>query len=104
MCDKNTICNILRQKERPVESWAAEEFKFLRGKLVLQNRELISTLKDRIPYRNVWDTIGTIWKEEGVMGFFKGMKMRMMIQSVSSGVGWGTYQLVKNAMTKHDKY
>jgi hypothetical protein len=50
------------------------------------------------------DTVGTIWKEEGLLGFFKGMKMRMLIQSVSSGVGWGTYHLVKNFMTEGTKY
>jgi hypothetical protein len=97
---------MLRQKpERSLDSLATEpDFKSLRGKLFLQNRELISTLKDKIRYHNVWDTVGSIWREEGVLGFFKGMKMRMAIQSVSSGVGWGTYQLVKNFMTKDSRY
>ena len=50
------------------------------------------------------DTVRTIWKEEGFLGFFKGMKMRILIQSVSSGVGWGTYHLVKNFMAEDTKY
>jgi len=76
----------------------------LRGNLLTQNRELISTLKDTIRYHNVLDTVTKMWREEGLMGFFKGMKMRMLIQSVSSGVGWGTYQLVKSSISKDTKY
>lgn len=30
--------------------------------------------------------------------------MRMAIQSVSSGVGWGTYQLVKDLMNRSTKF
>jgi len=44
------------------------------------------------------ETVKTIWREEGVTGFFRGMQMRMAIQSVSSGIGWGTYQLIKGVM------
>jgi len=61
-------------------------------------------VRDSIRYHNIWDTAGKIWKEEGFLGFFKGMKMRMLIQSVSSGVGWGTYQIVKNFMAEGNKY
>ena len=34
-------------------------------------------------------------------GFFKGVQMRMAIQSISSGIGWGTYQLIKGLMVKN---
>jgi len=53
-----------------------------------------------IKYRTICDTALTIWREEGFKGFFRGMKMRMMIQSTSSGIAWGTYQIVKEMLTK----
>lgn len=61
----------------------------------MQSRERMSTIKHTVKYRTIFETSKTIWREEGVRGFFKGVQMRMMIQSVSSGIGWGTYQLVK---------
>lgn len=66
--------------------------------LWMQNKERMSTIRATIKYRNIIETIKTIWREEGVPGFFRGMQMRMAIQSVSSGIGWGTYQLVKGVI------
>lgn len=67
----------------------------------MKNNKNMSTRREElIKYRNVTHTIETIWKEEGFTGFFQGIKMRMMIQSVSSGVAWGTYQIIKNQLGK----
>lgn len=57
-----------------------------------------STTTD-IKYRNIVDTTATIYREQGLKGFFSGMKMRMVIQSVSSAVAWGTYQALKNTLS-----
>jgi hypothetical protein len=38
-------------------------------------------------------------QEDGLLGFFKGFQMRMMIQSISSGVAWGTYHIIKDYLT-----
>ena len=58
-----------------------------------------------IKYRTIFDTSITIFKEEGVLGFFTGFKMRIGIQSISSAIAWGTYQSVKkllsNKITNH---
>jgi hypothetical protein len=43
-------------------------------------------------------------QEDGAMGFFKGLQMRMAIQSISSGVAWGTYQLIKDLLILQNKY
>ena len=32
------------------------------------------------------------------MGFFAGLRMRMIIQSVSSAIAWGTYQVIKSVL------
>lgn len=44
------------------------------------------------------DTTAAIFKEEGVMGFFSGLRMRIAIQSVSSAIAWGTYQVIKTGL------
>jgi predicted regulator of amino acid metabolism with ACT domain len=67
----------------------------------MQNNTNMSTRREEVvKYRNVAHTFKTIWKEEGFTGFFQGIKMRMMIQSVSSGVAWGTYQIIKNQLVR----
>lgn len=44
------------------------------------------------------DTTATIFKEEGMIGFFSGMRMRIAIQSFSSAIAWGTYQVIKTGL------
>jgi hypothetical protein len=51
-----------------------------------------------IKYKNVLDTAKTVLREEGVIGFFSGLKMRIAIQSMSSAIAWGTYQVVKGVI------
>jgi len=65
----------------------------------MQNREAISTYRQNVKYRNVWDTTLKIMQEDGLLGFFKGFQMRMMIQSISSGVAWGTYHIIKDFLS-----
>ena len=60
------------------------------------DKNLFSTIRDpNVKYHNVAETAQIIWREEGALGFFRGLQMRMAIQSLSSGVAWGTYQLLK---------
>jgi len=40
-------------------------------------------------------------KEDGIRGFFKGLQLRILMQSASSGLSWGTYQLVKNLLVSN---
>ena len=53
-----------------------------------------------IRYHNIKETVKIIWMEDGLRGFFRGVQMRMLIQSFSSGIGWGTYQLIKGRMNQ----
>jgi hypothetical protein len=46
----------------------------------------------------VLDTASIILKEEGVLGLFSGLKMRIAIQSMSSAIAWGTYHIVKGVI------
>lgn len=51
-----------------------------------------------IKYKNVIDTASIILREEGVLGLFSGLKMRIAIQSMSSAIAWGTYHIVKGVI------
>ena len=93
------LCNILKGKSERVSS-SDSKIEQRRGLLWMQNRESMSTLRSHIKYRNIVSTAKAIWREEGFKGFFRGVQMRMAIQSVSSGIGWGTYHLVKGLMAK----
>lgn len=64
----------------------------------------MSTLRQKVKYRNFWEAAYKIMKEDGAVGFFKGLQMRMAIQSISSGVAWGTYQLIKDLFILHNKH
>lgn len=100
-CEKMPLCNILRSKiERTNNS--SDKFEFKGRTLLMQNREGMSTVRDHVRYRNILETAKTIWREEGVKGFFRGVQMRMAIQSISSGIGWGTYQLIKGIIVKNE--
>ena len=74
------------------------------GKLVMTAQKGMSTVRGNVRYHNIFDAAKSIWRDEGLTGFFKGMKMRMVIQSASSGIGWGTYQLVKGLITKSTQH
>lgn len=49
-----------------------------------------------IKYHNIMDTTVTIFREEGMIGFMSGLRMRMAIQSMSSAIAWGTYNVIKS--------
>jgi solute carrier family 25 iron transporter 28/37 len=100
-CDKVKVCSILRGKN---EAFQEIETKPKSFNLLMQAREGMSTFRTSVKYRNFWDAACKIMQEDGALGFFKGLQMRMAIQSVSSGVAWGTYQLVKDLLILHNKH
>lgn len=57
-----------------------------------------------IKYHNILDTTAAIFKEEGVLGFFSGLKMRVAIQSFSSAIAWGTYQVIKSGLSHAERF
>jgi len=59
---------------------------------------LFATSNTDIKYHNILDTAATIFREEGMIGFFSGLRMRIAIQSFSSAIAWGTYQVIKTAL------
>ena len=89
-CSKKKICDIISNKTINYSGGVkpADAF-FVKQGYSYEKENLIK-------YRNIFDTTKTIYYEEGLLGFFNGLKFRMAIQSVSSAIAWGTYHMVKN--------
>lgn len=51
-------------------------------------------------YHSVVDAAKKIYWENGIKGFFRGLKMRILIQSPSSAISWGTYETCKRFLTR----
>jgi hypothetical protein len=49
----------------------------------------------KIRYRNVFETVNFIYKNEGLHAFTRGMGARMMLHVPSTAISWGTYEFVK---------
>jgi solute carrier family 25 iron transporter 28/37 len=45
-------------------------------------------------YRGMYDAMLTIWREEGIAGFARGMRPRMMFHATSGAICWGTYEAI----------
>ena len=45
----------------------------------------------------------TIWKEEGMSVFFRGVRARMAVQTPSQAISWAMYEFVKNLLNKPNK-
>jgi solute carrier family 25 iron transporter 28/37 len=57
-------------------------------------------MRRHMRYNSVRDAALRIYQEAGFLGFFKGLKMRVLIQSPSSAISWGTYETFKRLLTK----
>lgn len=96
-CEKKVVCDILKQKTIDYKNIGKNE-PSLKMSIFTEKTPIIK-------YHTIIDTSLTIFKEEGVAGFFSGLKMRMAIQSVSSAIAWGTYQMVKSTFSNFsDRY
>ena len=51
-------------------------------------------------YCGFWDTVRMIYKEDGMNGFIRGMRARMMVHTPSMGLSWGTYEVCKYFLSK----
>ena len=51
-----------------------------------------------LKYPNTLCSIKIIMKEEGIAGFWKGLTMKMILQSTSTAISWSVYELIKLKM------
>jgi solute carrier family 25 iron transporter 28/37 len=51
-------------------------------------------------YRGLYKTICTIKRDEGWMGFTKGVLPRMLFHSASAAISWTTYEYVKHSLER----
>jgi solute carrier family 25 iron transporter 28/37 len=99
-CEQLGLCCMMRPHNKVdyALSQKAKTNPGLRVKMGIASEKL-----RKAKYSNIMDTARKIWAEDGALGFFSGLKMRVTIQSLSSAIAWGTYHIVKNAIYK-DNY
>lgn len=54
---------------------------------------------NKVPYNSVFQTVQSIYQNEGLRGFAKGCYPRMCINVPSTALSWGTYEIVKALLT-----
>jgi len=54
-------------------------------------------------YRGFFDAVRKIYGAEGVAGFAKGLRPRLLMHTPSVAISWGTYEFVKNFMRGGDQ-
>lgn len=88
---KRTLCNTLNSKSKVdyALNWKSKSEPEFRLKMGISSEKLV-----KLKYANIHDAAYKIFQEEGVMGFFSGLKMRIPIQSLSSAIAWGTYHVI----------
>ena len=42
------------------------------------------------------DAVYTMWKEEGIKGWRRGMRARVLFHSVSASLTWASYEFMKD--------
>ncbi|KXL44514.1 hypothetical protein M433DRAFT_4965 [Acidomyces richmondensis BFW] len=63
-------------------------------KTLLQTRGVSNDAEIRHA-RGLWGAAGIIWRREGVKGFFRGMKARVVTAAPSTAICWSAYEVAK---------
>lgn len=59
------------------------------------------TLVAETKYKNIFSTMRAIYHENGfVKGFFRGLTPRILSNSPSCAISWGTYEIVKHFLNR----
>jgi Mitochondrial carrier protein len=56
-------------------------------------------MEPEIKYKNIFSTVKQVYREHGFFnGFFRGLTPRILSNSPSCAISWGTYEIVKHLM------
>jgi hypothetical protein len=55
-----------------------------------------------VKYQNAITASKTIFKEEGLRGFTKGVFPRILAQAPSSAISWASYEMIKRLLVRHN--
>ena len=108
-CEK--IECITQELDKQVNSSKLNEFNSLtenEKKNILRNpKENLNILSKKdslvaeLKYKNIPSTIKVIYQEHGfIKGFFRGLTPRILSNSPSCAISWGTYEVVKHFLTQ----
>ena len=62
--------------------------------------ECLEDYGKKVAYRNFKHTVKEIYKNEGYLGFSKGIVPRMILIAPSAAISWGTYEVFKKMLTR----
>jgi len=54
-----------------------------------------------LKYKGMMNTMITIWMEEGINGYLRGLRPRMVLHSMSAAISWLTYEWMKFFLSKY---
>jgi len=54
----------------------------------------------KVHYRNVFETVKMLYKQDGAIAFTRGIHARMLLHIPSTALSWGTYEIVKGLLTQ----
>jgi solute carrier family 25 iron transporter 28/37 len=58
----------------------------------------LNVAEPQLKYRDIMSTMKTIFREEGVRGFVKGVFPRILAQAPASAISWTVYEMMKKMM------
>ncbi|GBG25875.1 Mitoferrin [Hondaea fermentalgiana] len=58
-----------------------------------------SSLENALRYRGLVDTVKRVYQEEGLRGFSRGLKPRLMVHAPSVAISWTTYETAKSFLS-----
>lgn len=105
-CEKIECITQELEKQMNSSSSKINEFKSL-NENSKKNLAGASAHKDvlvaEVKYKNIFSTVKAIYTESGfVKGFFRGLTPRILSNSPSCAISWGTYEIVKHFLS--DKF
>jgi hypothetical protein len=100
-CEKIECIN--QELDKQLNSMKINEFNSLNenSKKNLNAAANKDSLVAEIKYKNIFSTTKAIYQENGfVKGFFRGLTPRVLSNSPSCAISWGTYEFVKHFLTQ----
>jgi len=67
------------------------------------SKNLTSSNQPDVKYRDIFSTARTIFREEGMRGFTKGLFPRVLASAPASAISWTTYEMMKKFLSSSPK-
>lgn len=62
----------------------------------IKNQNVSCVFEEKqIHYRSIFETVSHIYRNEGIFAFSRGVSARIMLNTPSTAISWGTYEIMK---------